>query len=98
MLRMQERLNQLEAELAQSRNKMNLGYTDQSSGEFKRASSVQLRNTMRTNDNEATRKACYEVSYLKAKAALCRGATNVSQLVQLVTRQQRCLSWCCSAA
>eukprot|EP00891_Asterochloris_glomerata_P001220 jgi/Astpho2/1220/Aster-07071 len=55
-----ERLNQLEADLAQWRNKMQLGYKDPKSGEFRKASSVQLRNTMRTNPDEATRKACWE--------------------------------------
>lgn len=29
-------------------------------GTFHKASSVQLRNSMRTSDDEATRKACYE--------------------------------------
>ena len=61
-LLLQERLNQLEADLAQWRNKMRLGYRDPRSGEFRKASSVQLRNTMRTNPDEATRKACWEVS------------------------------------
>lgn len=46
---------------SQSRNTMSLGYTDPASGEFRKASSVQLRNTMRVSDDEATRKACYEV-------------------------------------
>ena len=59
---LQERLNQLEADLAQWRNKMQLGYKDPNSGELRKASSVQLRNTMRTNPDEATRKACWEVS------------------------------------
>lgn len=35
---------------------MSLGYSDPSTGEFKKASSVQLRNTMRVADDEATRK------------------------------------------
>ena len=61
-LLLQERLNQLEADLAQWRNKMQLGYKDPKSGELRKASSVQLRNTMRTNPDEATRKACWEVS------------------------------------
>lgn len=37
----QEKLNQLEAELAAHRNTMNLGYTD-TTGDFKKASSVSL--------------------------------------------------------
>ena len=44
----------------QSRNKMSLGYNDPATGEFKKSSSVQLRNTMRVADDEATRRACYE--------------------------------------
>lgn len=40
---------------------MSLGYTDPAKGAFTAASSVQLRNTMRVSDDEATRKACYEV-------------------------------------
>lgn len=54
-----ERVNTLEAELAQSRNSMALGYTD-AQGTFHKGSSVQLRNKMRTEDDEAVRKACYE--------------------------------------
>eukprot|EP00195_Chlamydomonas_chlamydogama_P009741 CAMPEP_0202900574 /NCGR_PEP_ID=MMETSP1392-20130828/11915_1 /ASSEMBLY_ACC=CAM_ASM_000868 /TAXON_ID=225041 /ORGANISM="Chlamydomonas chlamydogama, Strain SAG 11-48b" /LENGTH=623 /DNA_ID=CAMNT_0049586991 /DNA_START=175 /DNA_END=2046 /DNA_ORIENTATION=- len=58
---LKERLNTLEAELAAARNEMALGYKDpKAGGEFKKASSVQLANTMRVNDDEATRKACYE--------------------------------------
>jgi hypothetical protein len=33
----------------------------QANGEFKKCSSVQLRSIMRVNDDEATRKACFEV-------------------------------------
>lgn len=47
--------------LPQARNVMSLGYTDPAKGAFTAASSVQLRNTMRVSDDEATRKACYEV-------------------------------------
>jgi Zn-dependent oligopeptidase len=39
---------------------MNLGYSDPSTKEFVKASSVQLRNTMRTSDAEEKRQACYE--------------------------------------
>ncbi|PSC69592.1 peptidase M3 [Micractinium conductrix] len=53
------KLNELEAELAAARNAMALGWTD-AQGTFHKASSVQLRNSMRTSDDEATRKACYE--------------------------------------
>ena len=69
-LLLQERLNQLEADLAQWRNKMQLGYKDPKSGELRKASSVQLRNTMRTNPDEATRKACWEVSAVQLVAGL----------------------------
>ncbi|GAX73907.1 hypothetical protein CEUSTIGMA_g1357.t1 [Chlamydomonas eustigma] len=56
-----ERLNTLEAELSESRNQLALGYKDpQADGEFKKCSSVQLRSIMRVNDDEATRKACFE--------------------------------------
>ena len=57
----QEKLNQLEADLGQSRNQMSLGYTNPSTGKFMKASSVQLRNTMRTDSSEDVRKACWEV-------------------------------------
>lgn len=58
---LKDRLNTLEAQLAEARNELALGYNDpQAGGEFKKASSVQLRNTMRVSDDEATRKACYE--------------------------------------
>jgi hypothetical protein len=40
---------------------MALGYTDPKTGTFTKGSSVQLRNIMRVSDDEATRKACYEV-------------------------------------
>lgn len=58
---LQEKLNQLEAELQQWRNQMVLGWTDKA-GQVHKASSVQLRNTMRTHANEDVRKACWEVS------------------------------------
>lgn len=40
---------------------MTLGYTDPATGAFVKASSVSIRNTMRVSDDEATRKACFEV-------------------------------------
>lgn len=58
-LAMKEEAAQLEADLAQSRNTLALGYTCPTSGEFVAMSSVQLRNTMRTSEDEAIRKACY---------------------------------------
>eukprot|EP00873_Tetraselmis_striata_P035130 jgi/Tetstr1/455394/TSEL_042226.t1 len=57
---LKDKLNSIEAELAQARNTMNLGYTDPATKEFVKASSVQLRNTMRTADVEEQRRACYE--------------------------------------
>lgn len=59
---LQEKLNQLEADLGEWRNQMALGYTHPQSGQFEKASSVQLRNTMRTDASEDVRKACWEVS------------------------------------
>ena len=53
------KINMLEAELAGDRNHMELGYTNLE-GQFVKASSVQLRNIVRTSDNEALRKACLE--------------------------------------
>ena len=58
----QEKLNQLEADLGQWRNQMALGYSNPKTGQFEKASSVQLRNTMRTDASEDVRKACWEVS------------------------------------
>ncbi len=57
----QAKLNALEAELAQSRNVMKLGYTDPDSGKYVEASSVLLRNLARTSPDERLRKACYAV-------------------------------------
>ena len=45
----------------QARGGMRLGYTVPGSAEFKAASTVQLRNTMRVDDDEAVRKACWQV-------------------------------------
>lgn len=56
----QEKLNELEAELGQHRGGMQLGYTD-GAGAFHKASSVQLGNTVKTNDDEATREAAWQV-------------------------------------
>ncbi|KAJ3108082.1 hypothetical protein HDU97_002317 [Phlyctochytrium planicorne] len=59
-LALRNQINELEAELADERNKMKLGYVDPVTKEFKTASSVQLRNLMRTSPNEELRKACFE--------------------------------------
>ena len=57
----QEKLNQLEAELGEYRGAMKLGWTDPETGDFNKASSVLLSNTMKTSDEEPKRKACWEV-------------------------------------
>ncbi|RMZ53669.1 hypothetical protein APUTEX25_003203 [Auxenochlorella protothecoides] len=54
------RLNDLEAELAGVRNRMRLGTTDPATGEFRPASSVQLRNAMRMSGEESARRAAYD--------------------------------------
>ena len=40
---------------------MKLGWTDPVTGAFNKASSVQLANSIKTSDDEARRKACWEV-------------------------------------
>ena len=57
----QEKLNQLEADLGEWRNQMALGYLNSKTGKFEKGSSVQLRNSMRTDASEDVRKACWEV-------------------------------------
>ena len=54
--------SQIEAELGEKRNFMNLGYSvvKDSKEEFVEASSVELRNLMRTSDDVDIRKAAYE--------------------------------------
>jgi hypothetical protein len=54
-----EETSKIESDLEMSRNQMNLGYTDSSTGIFQTMSSVGLRNLMRTSTDEATRKAAY---------------------------------------
>ena len=54
-----EETNKIEGALEMSRNSMELGYT-KPNGDFQAASSVALRNLMRTSDDEATRKAAYQ--------------------------------------
>jgi hypothetical protein len=57
-LELKDRILTLESELAESRNHMNLGYVRPSDGQFVKASSVQLRNLLRTSDDPTTRLAC----------------------------------------
>jgi Zn-dependent oligopeptidase len=57
---LKERIGKLEGDLARERNLMNLGYISPETNTFVSASSVQLRNTMRTSDSYETRKACYD--------------------------------------
>ncbi|KAI8612484.1 oligoendopeptidase [Chytriomyces sp. MP71] len=59
-LNIREELNRLEAKLAEDRRAMPLGYTDPTTGEFVKASSVQLGTLIRSSDNEELRKSCYE--------------------------------------
>ncbi|KAJ3243399.1 hypothetical protein HDU78_000520 [Chytriomyces hyalinus] len=59
-LSLREELNVLEAKLAEHRRAMPLGYVDPASGEFVKASSVQLMTLMRSSDDEELRKSCYE--------------------------------------
>lgn len=54
---------------------MALGYTNPKTGKFEKASSVQLRNTMRTDASEDVRKACWEVKLPSQK-----GFYNIMQL------------------
>ena len=53
----------LEDTLSSARNSMNLGYTCPKTAAFVEKSSVGLRTTMKTTDDEATRKAAYEGLY-----------------------------------
>lgn len=50
----------LESTLGMERNQMNLGYTKPDDGTFVKASSVALRNLMRTSDDEKMRKAAFD--------------------------------------
>lgn len=54
-----EETSKIESDLEMKRNQMKLGYTD-GQGVFQAASSVGLRNLMRTSSEEPTRKAAYE--------------------------------------
>lgn len=58
-LALKDEIGRLEAELAQSRNRMSLGYKN-SEGEFVTASSVALRNAMRSSEDPVVRLSCYE--------------------------------------
>lgn len=58
-LAIREELGVLEAELQQVRNNMHLGYLHPETGEQIKASSVQLRNTMRTSSDPKVRFACW---------------------------------------
>eukprot|EP01061_Rhynchopus_euleeides_P025160 TRINITY_DN405_c0_g1_i1.p1 TRINITY_DN405_c0_g1~~TRINITY_DN405_c0_g1_i1.p1 ORF type:complete len:660 (+),score=294.04 TRINITY_DN405_c0_g1_i1:115-1980(+) len=58
--RIKEETVGMESALELARNGMELGYTDPKTGDFKKSSAGMLGMTMRTNDDEAVRKACYE--------------------------------------
>ena len=55
-----EDTNTLESQLEMKRNSLKLGYLDANSNDFKEASSVGLRNLLRTDKEESVRKAAYE--------------------------------------
>jgi predicted house-cleaning noncanonical NTP pyrophosphatase (MazG superfamily) len=55
-----EETNRIEGNLEKARNELTLGYTDASTGEFHKASSVGLRSLMRTSAEESIRKSAYE--------------------------------------
>jgi len=57
---LRDKSTELEGVLEAGRRNMKLGYTDPKTGKFEAASSVLLRTKMRTAEDEATRKACYE--------------------------------------
>ena len=57
---------------------MALGYTVPGKGQFEKASSVQLRNTMRTDASEDVRKACWEVGLI---SVILRSFTEHARLV-----------------
>ncbi|KAI9337274.1 oligoendopeptidase [Obelidium mucronatum] len=57
---LREELNALEAKLAEDRRAMKLGYVNPENGEFVAASTVQLMTLIRSSENEALRKSCYE--------------------------------------
>jgi len=53
-------IGRLEADLANSRNHMDLGYLEPVTNMFTKYSSVQLRNQMRTSDDQSIRLSCYK--------------------------------------
>lgn len=57
---LRDRLNRLEAALAERRRGMCLGFTDPRTGRFRAASAVQLRNSMKMSPGETDRKAAYD--------------------------------------
>ena len=54
------RVIELEGELGRARGGMDLGYTDPATGEFRRASSVELALMIQNNPDEAVRRAAWE--------------------------------------
>jgi len=58
--RIADELTALEAALQSHRNTMALGYVHPDTGELVKGSSVLLRTTMRTHDDERHRRACYD--------------------------------------
>ena len=60
---------------------MSLGYKDPVTGEFQKVSSVQLSNTMKTSDDEAKRKACWEVRPFPCRALVTHPEQFASKLL-----------------
>ena len=76
----------LESELEIARNQMNLGYTDQD-GTFVKASSVALRNLMRTADDESVRKAAFDGLNSIAPFVLEHGFVQIIKLRNKLAKQ-----------
>ena len=55
-----KRTTEIEDKLNAARNAMHLGYTDPTTGKFVEKSSVGLRTTMKTAEDEAVRKAAWQ--------------------------------------
>lgn len=70
----------LESELEMARNKMNLGYNSPDDGSFVKASSVALRNLMRTADDEKVRKAAFDGLNSIAPFVLDKGFVEIIKL------------------
>lgn len=74
-----EETARLESNLEMARNRMILGYTDET-GKFVESSSVGLRNKVGTDANESTRKACYEALCSIGRFVLDNGFLKIIKL------------------